>query len=171
MPVLLHALGAERFGVWGAAASLAWMVFLTDLGTGSALVTLVARAIALDHLDEARRQIAGALTLGISLGLFSLVLIAAAWGWQKSDCRNCVPDRLRRAGGESAVELSQQHLDGAAGGIFLQLLGTDADRCDDRRADCRHVLYTGCAGICGTGVWRTGGFEPRQPDSPISASS
>ncbi len=55
----------ERFGVWGAAASLAWMVFLTDLGTGSALVTLVARAIALDHLDEARRQVAGALTLGI----------------------------------------------------------------------------------------------------------
>lgn len=84
MPVLLHALGAERFGVWGAAASLAWMVFLADLGTGSALVTLVARAIALDHPDEARRQIAGALTLGISLGFLSLVVIAAAWGWQKS---------------------------------------------------------------------------------------
>jgi len=82
MPVLLHALGPVRFGVWGAAASLAWLVFLADFGTGSALVTLVARAIALDRLDEARRQVAGALTLGFSLGLFFLVLTGTMWGWR-----------------------------------------------------------------------------------------
>jgi O-antigen/teichoic acid export membrane protein len=74
MPMLLHALGPARFGVWGAAASLAWLAFLADLGTGSALVTLVARSIALDRLDEARRQVAGALTLGFSLCLFFLLL-------------------------------------------------------------------------------------------------
>ncbi|MGD0893308.1 MAG: lipopolysaccharide biosynthesis protein [Terracidiphilus sp.] len=82
MPMLLHALGAARFGVWGAAASLAWLAWIADLGTGSALVTLVARAIALDRLDEARRQVAGALTLGFSLSLFFLVLTGAAWRWR-----------------------------------------------------------------------------------------
>ena len=64
MPLLLRALGAAHFGVWGAAASLAWLGGLVDIGTGSALVTIVARALALNDVREARDQITGALTIG-----------------------------------------------------------------------------------------------------------
>jgi O-antigen/teichoic acid export membrane protein len=81
MPVMLHALGPGRFGVWGAAASLAWLSGLVDIGTGSALVTLVARALAHEQEDEARRHIAGALTLGVSLAGPVLLLAGSAYLW------------------------------------------------------------------------------------------
>jgi len=79
MPVMLHALGPARFGVWGAAASLAWLSGVMDIGTGSALVTLVARAVARGHGHEARRHVAGALTLGICISLPLLLLLTIAW--------------------------------------------------------------------------------------------
>jgi len=61
MPLLLRVLGPAKFGVWGAAASLAWLSGLVDMGTGTALVTLVARSSAFDRAQQARRHIAGAL--------------------------------------------------------------------------------------------------------------
>jgi O-antigen/teichoic acid export membrane protein len=75
MPLLLRVLGPSQFGVWGAAASLAWFSGLVDIGTGTALVTLVARASALNREDEARRHIAGALSIGS--GLACLIVLAA----------------------------------------------------------------------------------------------
>ena len=68
MPVLLGVLGPAKFGVWGAAASLAWLSGLVDIGTGTALVTLVARSSTLERSDHARRHIAGALSIGAALG-------------------------------------------------------------------------------------------------------
>lgn len=81
VPALLHALGTVKFGVWGAAASLAWLVSLVDFGAGSALVTLVAREMALERVHEARRQIAAALTMSGALALLFLLLIWAAFSW------------------------------------------------------------------------------------------
>jgi O-antigen/teichoic acid export membrane protein len=75
IPLLLRVLGPAKFGVWGAAASLAWLSGLVDIGTGTALVTLVARSSALDRADQARRHIAGA--LGIGSGLAALMCLAA----------------------------------------------------------------------------------------------
>ena len=75
MPLLLRVLGPAKFGVWGAAASLAWLSSLVDIGTGTALVTLVARSSALDRAEQARRHIAGALSIGS--GLATLLLLAA----------------------------------------------------------------------------------------------
>jgi O-antigen/teichoic acid export membrane protein len=46
IPLLLRVLGPAKFGMWGAAASLAWLSGLVDIGTGTALVTLVARSSA-----------------------------------------------------------------------------------------------------------------------------
>ena len=66
IPLLLRVLGPAKFGVWGAAASLAWLSGLVDIGTGTALVTMVARSSALDRADQARRHIAGALGIGSS---------------------------------------------------------------------------------------------------------
>jgi len=74
MPLLLRVLGPAKFGVWGAAASLAWLSGLVDMGTGTALVTLVARSSAFDRAQQARRHIAGA--LGMGSGLAGLMLLA-----------------------------------------------------------------------------------------------
>src|SRR6266545_7925258 len=79
MPVVLHALGASKFGIWGAAASLAWLAGIVDIGTGYALVTLVARELAQGQVREARTHIAGALTIGGCLAVPSLLLAGIAW--------------------------------------------------------------------------------------------
>jgi O-antigen/teichoic acid export membrane protein len=87
MPILLRALGAAGFGIWGAAASLAWMVSVVDIGTGSALVTLVARSVARGEEAEARNQVTGALTIGSCIAGLLLALAAVAWvsgAWEGS---------------------------------------------------------------------------------------
>lgn len=76
MPMLLKVLGSAQFGVWGAAASLAWLSGLVDLGMGSALVTSVANATARGQENEARRLVTGALTAGSALA--GVVLAGAA---------------------------------------------------------------------------------------------
>jgi O-antigen/teichoic acid export membrane protein len=75
IPLLLRVLGPAKFGMWGAAASLAWLSGLVDIGTGTALVTLVARSSALERAEQARRHIAGALSTGS--GLTGLMLLGA----------------------------------------------------------------------------------------------
>jgi O-antigen/teichoic acid export membrane protein len=84
VPLLLKVLGPAKFGVWGAAASLAWLSGLVDIGTGTALLTLVARSSALDRANEARRHVTGALSIGSGLGclmcLAALLASAAAGG-------------------------------------------------------------------------------------------
>jgi O-antigen/teichoic acid export membrane protein len=75
MPLLLRVLGPAEFGIWGAAASLAWLSGLVDIGTGTALVTLVARSIAIESAERARRHVSGALSIGS--GLACLMLLAA----------------------------------------------------------------------------------------------
>jgi len=77
MPLLLRVLGPAQFGIWGAAASLAWLSSLVDLVMGTALVTLVARSSAGESTEQARRHIAGALSMGS--GLAGLTLLAAAF--------------------------------------------------------------------------------------------
>jgi len=79
MPIVLRALGEARFGIWGAAASLAWMIGLVDIGTGSALVTLVARSLARNQVDEARSEVTGALTIGCCVAGLFLALASIAW--------------------------------------------------------------------------------------------
>ena len=78
MPMLLHALGPAQFGIWGAVASLAWLTTLLDIGTGAALVTLVARSSATENTEEVRRHLAGALTFGCGLAGLMLLLALAA---------------------------------------------------------------------------------------------
>jgi O-antigen/teichoic acid export membrane protein len=79
IPILLGTLGTAQFGVWGAAASLAWAIGLVDIGTGSALVTLVARSLARNQTAEARSQITGALTIGSFVSAFFVAIASLAW--------------------------------------------------------------------------------------------
>jgi O-antigen/teichoic acid export membrane protein len=80
-PLLLRVLGPAQFGIWGAAASLGWLGGLADLGTGSALVTLVSRSTTANRNDEARQHIESAITIAGALGslviVSSLVVLAA----------------------------------------------------------------------------------------------
>jgi len=76
IPLLLHVLGHAKFGVWGAITSLAWLSGMVDIGTGTALVTLVARSSGVKRFDQARRHVAAA--LGIGSGLAALALLAVA---------------------------------------------------------------------------------------------
>lgn len=78
MPLLLRVLGPAQFGVWGAAASLAWFSGLVDIGVGTALVTLVARSIASGKDGEARTHIAGALSFGGTLAGVMLLAVGLA---------------------------------------------------------------------------------------------
>ena len=78
MPLILHALGIEGFGIWGAAASIAWMTATVDFGVGNALLTGVARAMAGRDLDGARAAVSAALTVAAGLALAVLVLAAPA---------------------------------------------------------------------------------------------
>lgn len=79
MPVLLRALGPARFGVWGAAASLAWMVGLADIGIGTALVTMIAQSVARNDATEARHRVAAALAVGSGLSALMLAATLVAW--------------------------------------------------------------------------------------------
>jgi O-antigen/teichoic acid export membrane protein len=76
VPFVLRALGPAKFGIWGAASSLAWLTGILDIGTGYALLTMVAGCLACDRVDEARTHIAGALTIGSLLSL-PMMLVAA----------------------------------------------------------------------------------------------
>lgn len=79
MPRLLDVLGAANFGVWGAVTSLAWITGLVDIGTGSALVSMVAHSIAANDIEEARSRITKGLTIGTGLAGVILVLAFVAW--------------------------------------------------------------------------------------------
>jgi O-antigen/teichoic acid export membrane protein len=81
IPRLLGTLGAASFGVWGAATSLVWLTGLADMGTGSALVTMVAQSVAVEDFHQARTRITSALTIGSSLAAFIFLLTFLAWAF------------------------------------------------------------------------------------------
>ena len=75
MPLVLHAVGREQFGIWAAAASFAWMTVVVDFGVGQALLTRVARAGARGDVAGMRADFGAA--LGLSAGLSLLAAVAA----------------------------------------------------------------------------------------------
>jgi O-antigen/teichoic acid export membrane protein len=73
-PRVLNALGADQFGVWGAAMSLSNLVAIADFGVGSAILTLVAHALASRDAETPRDYFAAALVVAC---VISLALIIA----------------------------------------------------------------------------------------------
>ena len=73
IPLILHALGAGGFGIWGAATSLAWVGGMLDIGMGAALITLIVQGMATQNFGQARDHITVAL-LGTAM-MMILVLI------------------------------------------------------------------------------------------------
>lgn len=68
VPLTLHYLGAERYGMWMTMSSLIAMLGFADLGIGNGVLTAVARAYGNDDREAIRRF--------VSSGLFVLALIA-----------------------------------------------------------------------------------------------
>ncbi|MGA3065079.1 MAG: hypothetical protein ABSD90_18035 [Methylocystis sp.] len=74
MPMVLHAVGSEGFGVWAAAASFFWMTVVVDFGVGQALLTNVAQNVARGDIAEIRRQIGAALLVSLVLAFVRTLL-------------------------------------------------------------------------------------------------
>ncbi len=68
-PQVLHALGTNQFGVWGAATSLSMLVAVADFGVGSAILTLVAHALASEEYDQPREYFTAALVMACAIAI------------------------------------------------------------------------------------------------------
>jgi len=73
MPMVLHAVGSEGFGVW-AAASFFWMTVVVDFGVGQARLITVAQNVARGDIAEIRRQIGAALLVSLVLAFVRTLL-------------------------------------------------------------------------------------------------
>ncbi len=84
VPLTLHYLGAERFGIWMTISSVITMLTFADLGIGNALLNLVSEANGKDNPELASRLVSSAFftVAGISAGLALLFAFAypfVAW--------------------------------------------------------------------------------------------
>jgi O-antigen/teichoic acid export membrane protein len=68
-PQVLHALGTNQFGLWGAATSLSMLVAVADFGVGSAILTLVTHALASDECDKPREYFTAALVMACAIAI------------------------------------------------------------------------------------------------------
>jgi len=72
VPLTLHYLGKERYGLWGSISALLMWAALADFGLGRGLVNHLSEAYALDDRDAAGRY--------VSTGIFWLLAVAAGLG-------------------------------------------------------------------------------------------
>lgn len=86
IPLMIHYLGQEQFGVWSTLLSvMTWITFF-DLGLGNGLRNKLAESLAKDQTEEARSYISSAYSLIglISLTVFVILALAAfVVPWQK----------------------------------------------------------------------------------------
>lgn len=80
VPIALHALGAEAFGLWMTLMSVTYMITFADLGVGIGMQNKLVEAFAAGDRAEARRLFATAFLFltGVAVLLAALLLPAAA---------------------------------------------------------------------------------------------
>ncbi|MBY8820797.1 lipopolysaccharide biosynthesis protein [Sphingomonas colocasiae] len=74
VPLALHHLGSERFGMWMIISSFAAILSFADLGIGNGVINLVSRALGRDDQPGIRRSISGGLVI---LSMIGFALLAA----------------------------------------------------------------------------------------------
>ncbi|MGA2494078.1 MAG: lipopolysaccharide biosynthesis protein [Roseiarcus sp.] len=84
VPLTLHYLGPERYGLWMAMSSAVYVLGFADLGIGSALINMVADAHGRDDRSGVRAAVSTATLLFVALALviltaFSVVYAFAPW--------------------------------------------------------------------------------------------
>jgi len=81
VPLTLHYLGQEQYGVWVTMISLLAWVSLVDIGLANGLTTLLSVEFGKGRFDLARAYIATAFWALTAIALFVGGLIAACWHW------------------------------------------------------------------------------------------
>ena len=73
VPMTLHYLGPERYGLWMAMSSAVYVLSFADLGIGNALINYVANAYGRDDRPSIREAVS---TTAIIFGALSVILLA-----------------------------------------------------------------------------------------------
>ena len=95
-PLLIHALGRERYGLWATVIALVTYLDIFDLGLTSAVTRYVSRALGKSDEAAARETVRSAFAILLRIGLGCLVLVAllaAAAPWLLRGVRAEVPAR------------------------------------------------------------------------------
>ncbi len=79
VPLTLHFLGAERYGMWMTMTSLVAMLAFADLGMGNGLLNAVASANGRDDVPQIRRYISSAAVVFAVIAVVLLVFFAAVY--------------------------------------------------------------------------------------------
>jgi len=86
VPLTLHYLGGERYGVWATISSFSLMLAFADLGIGNGLLTAVARGSGANDVAKIRGYISSAAfvlsAIGVAIALAGLVL-APFFDWTR----------------------------------------------------------------------------------------
>jgi O-antigen/teichoic acid export membrane protein len=81
VPLTIHYLGAERYGVWALVGStLAWLR-LADIGIGNGLTNAIASAFGAERHDLVKAHISTGFALLSGISLMLGVAVAIAWPW------------------------------------------------------------------------------------------
>jgi O-antigen/teichoic acid export membrane protein len=79
VPLTLHYLGAERYGMWMTLSAFALLLAFTDFGIGNSVLTAVARGAGSEDSSDLRRQIASAYGATWAIALIMLAALAATY--------------------------------------------------------------------------------------------
>ena len=79
VPLALHYLGTERYGMWMVMSSLVAMLSFADLGIGNGVLTQVAGAHGRDDREEIRRYVSSGFFVLTAIGLAILGALAACY--------------------------------------------------------------------------------------------
>jgi O-antigen/teichoic acid export membrane protein len=85
VPLTLHYLGTERYGMWVTITTFTSMLTFADLGIGNGLLTAVSRASGRDDVELIRAYVSSALAV---LALVACVILAAALAAMATGCVN-----------------------------------------------------------------------------------
>lgn len=70
VPLTLHHLGTERYGMWMTLSTFSALLSFADLGIGNGLMTSVAKAVGRDDVAEIKKLISSAYAFLLAIGVF-----------------------------------------------------------------------------------------------------
>lgn len=81
VPLTIHYLGTERFGVWALLASILAWLRLADIGIGNGLNNAISRAHGQERPDLIRAHVSTALMLMTGISALLGLVLAISWHW------------------------------------------------------------------------------------------
>ena len=81
VPLTIHYLGPERYGMWMTMSSLLTMLVVMDLGVSNGLVNPLTRALGQDEEDRARALVSSATFLLLGICAAALLVFLFGYGW------------------------------------------------------------------------------------------